>query len=210
MLICNIYSVNQIKKLEINRLIKELDYIYSDFNYKSELIKTTDQEFLSAVDYFLSVHPELLEIYQEKVIRKEAPIIINEEKAVIVGTFHGEEVIEQQEPPKDPKLKTLYRAIVKSTHPDRIKDENLKELYIEATSAYDTNNILPIFTICDRLRIPYEVTEEETNLIKDEIKTIRTKVNFMETTYTYQWMINQETNLRNRIIVNYLERQIVK
>ena len=113
MLICNIYSVNQIKKLEINRLIKELDYIYSDFNYKSELIKTTDQEFLSAVDYFLSVHPELLEIYQEKVIRKEAPIIINEEKAVIVGTFHGEEVIEQQEPPKDPTSIQLSSIISK-------------------------------------------------------------------------------------------------
>jgi hypothetical protein len=202
--------VNQIKKLEVNRLIKELDYIYSDFNYKSELIKTADEEFLIAVNYFLSAHPELQEIYQEKINKKDTLHPICEETAIVIGSSHEEEIIIQQEPPKDPKLKTLYRAIVKSTHPDRTKDENLKELYIEATSAYDTNNILPIFTICDKLRIPYEVTEEETNLIKDEIKAIKNKVSFMETTYTYQWWINEEKNFRNRIIISYLERQITK
>jgi hypothetical protein len=31
------------------------------------------------------------------------------------------------------KLKSLYRIIAKSTHPDKVNDENLKELYLEAT-----------------------------------------------------------------------------
>lgn len=203
--------MNEIKKLEVNRLIKELDYIYSDYNYKTELIKTADEEFLLAVDNFLSTHPELKKVYNEKINQKEkVSEVISEETAVIIGHDYQEELIVQQEPPKDPKLKTLYRAIVKSTHPDKSKVDHLKELYIEATSAYDNNNILPIFTICDRLRIPYEVTEEETNLIKEEIKTIKNKVSFMETTYTYQWWINEEKTLKNRIIVSYLEKQITK
>jgi hypothetical protein len=205
--------VNQIKKLEINRLIKELDYIYSDFNYKSELIRTADEEFLSAVDYFLTNHPELQSIYDEKMNNKEVVEVVShseETSAVIINESNEEIQVLPEEPPKDPKLKTLYRAIVKSTHPDKAKDDNLKELYIEATSAYDTNNILPIFTICDKLRIPYEVTDEECNLIKNEIKSIRTKVNFMETTFTYQWWINQEKSFRNKLIVSYLERQITK
>jgi hypothetical protein len=45
--------VENIKKLDINRLIKELDYVKSDFNYKSELLQEADPVFIKSVDSFL-------------------------------------------------------------------------------------------------------------------------------------------------------------
>jgi curved DNA-binding protein CbpA len=32
-------------------------------------------------------------------------------------------------------VKTLYRVIAKTTHPDKVNDDSLKELYLEATKA---------------------------------------------------------------------------
>jgi hypothetical protein len=37
--------VNKLRNLEIVKLIKELDFIESDFNYKTELLKEMDKEF---------------------------------------------------------------------------------------------------------------------------------------------------------------------
>jgi hypothetical protein len=127
----------------------------------------------------------------------------------VIGEVSIEE-IETKEEVKDPKLRSLYRSIAKSTHPDKIKDESLKELYLEATSAYDNNNILPILAICDRLRIPYEVTEEETNLIKSEIQSLKNRVSFLETTFTWQWYNQTDMNIRETVILSYIKAQLAK
>ena len=104
----------------------------------------------------------------------------------------------------------LYRSIAKSTHPDKLKDESLKELYIEATIAYESGNILPLFTICDKLRIPYDVTEEETDLIKDEIQSIKNRVSFLESTFTWQWYSQTDVNIREAVILSYIKAQLAK
>ena len=74
---------------------------------------------------------------------------------------------------KNPKLKSLYRVIAKTTHPDKINDDSLKELYLEATKAYENNNLLPIISICDKLKIPYEVDDGEFEFIKEQIEYLK-------------------------------------
>jgi hypothetical protein len=209
--------VENIRKLEINRLIKELDYVKSDFNYKSELLQEADSDFIKSVDSFLDTHPQLKQVFNEKILERQVPkaeTII--EEPVLFQDFIEETSIEEiketeiVDEVKDPKLKSLYRSIAKSTHPDKIKDESLKELYLEATNAYDNNNILPILAICDKLRIPYEVTEEETNLIKSEIQSLKSRVSFLETTFTWQWYNQTDVNIREAVILSYIKAQLAK
>lgn len=209
-------KVENIKKLDINRLIKELDYVKSDFNYKSELLQEADPVFIKSVDSFLETHPQLKQVFDEKLLERQItkdPVVYPIMEQAIFEDVIGEvsiEEIETKEEVKDPKLRSLYRSIAKSTHPDKIKDESLKELYLEATSAYDNNNILPILAICDRLRIPYEVTEEETNLIKSEIQSLKNRVSFLETTFTWQWYNQTDMNIRETVILSYIKAQLVK
>ena len=211
-------KVENIKKLEINRLIKELDYVKSDFNYKSELLQEADSDFIKSVDSFLNTHPQLKQVFNEKLLERQVPKepVVNPIMDQIFEDIFEEDSItdtkdtEIVEEVKDPKLRSLYRSIAKSTHPDKIKDESLKELYLEATSAYDNNNILPILAICDRLRIPYEVTEEETSLIKSEIKNLKSRVSFLETTFTWQWYNQTDVNIREAVILSYIKAQLAK
>ena len=208
--------MENIKKLDINRLIKELDYVKSDFNYKSELLQEADPVFIKSVDSFLDTHPQLKQVFDEKLLERQItkdPVVYPIMEQTIFEDVIGEvsiEEIETIEEIKDPKLRSLYRSIAKSTHPDKIKDESLKELYLEATSAYDNNNILPILAICDRLRIPYEVTEEETNLIKSEIQSLKNRVSFLETTFTWQWYNQTDVNIRETVILSYIKAQLAK
>ena len=211
-------KVENIRKLEINRLIKELDYIKSDYNYKSELIVDADHEFIKSVDSYLDMNSQLKKLFKEKSTPVdlntpdifEPPIESNTQPIEENVSYDVEIENKSDDSIRDSKLKSLYRLIAKSTHPDKLKDESLKELYIEATLAYESGNVLPLFTICDRLRIPYEVTEEETDMIKTEVKNIRGRVGFLESTFTWQWYIQTDENLRETVILSYIRSQITK
>ena len=202
--------MENIRKLEIHRLIKELDYIKSDLNYKSEILSETDSEFIKNVNLFLDKHPDLKEVFDEKITSMSSVIVnesIKKKSEILVDDEVNYEVVEVH---KDSKLKSLYRSIVKTTHPDKLKDDGLKDLYIEASIAYENNNILPILTICDRLMIPYDVTEEETTLIKTEISSLRDRISFLESTFTWQWYNHSDNNVKDMVILSYIKAQLIK
>ena len=43
------FIMDRIKLLEIKKLFKELDYVQSDFEYRSEIISEADTNFLNGV-----------------------------------------------------------------------------------------------------------------------------------------------------------------
>ena len=195
-------------KLEFNRLIKELDFIDSDLVYKSTVLKLADENFIRNVNEVLESFPQLKQIVDDK-SKKRFEIInnhSNDSHANPVGETEDEEVYEA----KNPKLKTLYRQIARTTHPDVSSQSNLKEVYLEAQKAYDTNDLIQIFSICEKLKIDYDITNEEFNLIKNEIDLKRQRVSFLESTFTWKWYQVQSLEEKNKIILNYLETQISK
>lgn len=203
--------MEHIKKLEINKLVKELDFVKSEYEYKNEVLQGIDKEFIDSVNLFLDKYPQLKQVFDEKILNLD-PVIKNVDTSLIEelkdSELNNEFASEYTE--EDSKLRKLYRSIAKSTHPDKLKNESLKELYLEATNAYNSNNILPILSICDKLKIPYEVTDEETNLVRDEISNIKNRVSFLETTYTWQWYINEDDKMRDEIILSYIKSRIIK
>ena len=191
--------MNNLQKLEVNRLIKELDFVKSDLNYKSELLSEADSHFMKSVNSFLDNHPHLKQVFDERIIKRNIEV-------KNVNTIEERDIIEEEV--KEPKLKSLYRTIAKTTHPDKVNDNSLKELYLEATTAYESNNILAIFAVCDKLKIPYEVTEEETNLLRQEIKSLKNRLVFLESTFTWQWINQEEDKNRDLVIFNYIKSQM--
>lgn len=198
--------MNRLKKLEFNRLIKELDFIKSDYDYKSDLINDVDQEFSESVNSFLEKHPKLNQVYTEKETLKEKDMDYQEIDHV--DTLEDESVYEESI--VNVKIQKLYRAIAKSTHPDISKNENFNEIYIEATNAYDSNDILPIFSICEKLNIPYEISDEEEKLLKSEIEKTKNRLKFLETTFAWIWYTQEDISIKDRVILSYIESRLSK
>ena len=194
-------------KLEFNRLIKELDFIDSDLIYKSSLLKIADENFIKNVNEVLETHPQLKTILETK--NQERMKLINFIEVPISDTNK----IEQEEEDyitesKPTKLKSLYKEIAKSTHPDKNHQENLKEVYLDAQKAYESNDLLQILSICDRLKIDYDISSEEFDLIRNEIDTKKQRIKFLESTYTWKWYNESSDTQKNQIILNYLESQV--
>ena len=59
--------MNRLQFLQTKKLFKELEYMESDFEYRSEIISEADSEFIGKVNDFLQEHPNLKEIYDEKI-----------------------------------------------------------------------------------------------------------------------------------------------
>jgi hypothetical protein len=194
-------------KLEFNRLIKELDFVDSDLIYKSSLLKLADENFIKDVNQVLESHPQLKTILEDK--NQERMKFLN---FVDITIPISQETQDEEEDyiteSKPTKLKSLYKEIAKSTHPDKSNQENLKEVYLDAQKAYESNDLLQILSICDRLKINYEISTDEFDLIRSEIDTKKQRIKFLESTYTWKWYHESSNYQKNQIIMNYLESQV--
>jgi hypothetical protein len=218
--------MNKVKSLEFRKLLKELDYVESDFEYRNEIISEADAQFISSINQFLKNHPELKELYDTKVTEKiEKSIKKNteseEKKGESDDTINDDTEIEEEESVdikeieeeiKDKKsiseIKKLYREIVKLTHPDKVKNKRLNEVYLKATKYYDDNNKIGIYAVCNELLIEYEIKTEDIQLIYDEIKKYQQKINFLESTYTWKWYNCENEEQKNQILINYIKLKI--
>ena len=193
--------MNNLQKLESKRLLKELDFYESDLEYKSELVNHVETTFIQSVNEYLEEHPTLKDAFDEK-INKRIEDTIN--KKILTSEFiekdsslEDDEIDSKEE---NPKMRKLYREIVKQTHPDKIKNNKLNNLYIEAGKSYDSEDLFNIYSICDELGISYELDESENYILKDKIKYIQDKINFIHSTFTWQWYYSEEEIEKNNII----------
>lgn len=218
--------MNKVKILEVKKLLKELEFIESDFEYRNEIISEADTQFINSINQFLQDHPELKEIYDNKITEKinqsikkkeessdEKPIqdVINEDDTVSQED-EPESVEEDTKEDKNTKhlsqIKKLYREIVKLTHPDKVKNPRLNDIYLKATKYYDDGNKIGIYAVCNELSIIYEIEEEDITLIYQQIKKYQEKINFIEHTYTWKWYQTESEEEKNQILVNYIKLKI--
>ena len=201
--------MNNLQKLESKRLLKELDFYESDLEYKSELVNHVETTFIQSVNEYLDEHPTLKDVFDEK-INKRIEDTIN--KKILSSEFIDQDVLSEDDEIdskiENPKMRKLYREIVKQTHPDKIKNEKLNNLYIDAGKSYDNQDLFNIYSICDELGISYELDESENYILKDKIKSLQDKIKFIQSTFTWQWYYTEEEIEKNNIIKEYVKKQI--
>jgi len=193
-------------ELEMKRIMKELDFYESDYEYKNEIVMQAEMQFIKSVNDFLGQNPELKTLFDEKVQKRlEENIKRKSEEEDIENP-----VEDKPEETKfiSPKMKKLYREIVKKTHPDKVKDKRLNEIYIKATKYYEDVDLLSIYKICSDLHIYYEIEIEDNEYLKDKIVSIKDKINFIQATYTWKWHFTENDADKNQIIFDYIKGQI--
>ena len=211
--------MSKLRNLQVKRLLKELEYVESDFDYRNEIISEADNNFIKCINHFLSQHPEIKEVYDKKVNEKIEKSIIkkieDDNKELDIDMDSSQEIHEENnEDEKDKvnngnsKLKKVYREIVRLTHPDKTDKKRLNDLYILATKYYDNSDQIGLYKVCDELNIDYEIDENDEQSIADKISSLRTRIDFLEKTFTWKWH-NCETEVeKNQIMINYIKLRI--
>jgi len=208
--------MDKIKQLETQRVLRELDFLETDYNYRKEVVSSADPEFLKSVNQFLEENPELKEQYDTKVSQlldealknfdkqlEELENLTEEEKFDDFDNWDNEEIVDNGN-----NLKKLYREIVKLTHPDIVRNKRLNELYLKAGRYYESKNKIGIFAICNELNIPYEISSEDIESIMSEIMQYREKIHFLESTYTWKWYYCKDDESKRTLIVEFINQKL--
>lgn len=218
--------MNKLKSLEIKKLLKELEFTESDFEYRNLAVSEADSLFIDSINTFLNHHPDLKKIYDDKITEKinktiekiqknfdEEQEIENENEKNENEDFENdislsEEILNNEERVNISQIKKLYREIAKLTHPDKINSNKYNDLYIKSTKFYESNNKIGIYSICQELEIEYEVEDDDASLINVEIETLRNKINFIESTFAWQWYNCEDEILKSQILLNFIKLKI--
>jgi hypothetical protein len=212
--------MNKLKGLEIKKLLKELDFIEMDYEYRSEVVSEADSEFMNSINDFLSKNPELKDLYDKKVTERIEKTIndvkskyeesdnieIEEEQENNISEEENTDDVISNE--KSPEVKKVYREIVKLTHPDKIKDKRLNDFYIKSTELYNNNDKIGLYKICDELGIIYEMDENDSEVIEDKINTLKRKINFLESTFTWKWFNTKDEKTKERILLDFISLKL--
>jgi hypothetical protein len=206
--------MNKLKQLEIKKLMKELDFIESDFNYKNEIVHEADNEFIKSVNNVLEEHPLLKEVFDKK-INSKIENIFQERSDEIKEKIELEENLNDSVEEEvivrkviDKKVKKLYREIAKLTHPDVVNNKKLNELYLKATQFYNNNDITGTYSICDELDIDYEPEESDNELISSKINGLKNRISFIESTLTWVWYHSNDDKQKEQILLRYIKNQL--
>jgi hypothetical protein len=190
-----------LKYLEFQRLIKELQFVESDYLYQSEIINQSDKIFLDSVNNVLNEYPDL------KIIWEEKQSVFYENEPLIVEDINTEVEQSVQKPKYNSEIKKIYREIVKSTHPDKIKSTKLNELYLEATSAYESDDLITLYKVCSELMIDFDWTDDEILKVKERVEKYKNQINFLESTYTFKWLKSDDSD-KLKIVLKFIENKI--
>lgn len=216
--------------LKMKKLLNELGYLRTDLEYKQEMLDSADRDFLKMLNDVLNSNKELKSQFEEKeninieeTLKKaeekdkEEPNTDvddnddnskdnnedNEEKTESESVVKEKPKVEKSE-----KVKNLYRKIVKLTHPDKVDDKKLNELYLRASDSYDENDLSNLYTICNELGIDYEIEERDLTNLNTKVKELRNRSKFLEHTYTWKWMNAENKDLKNKIILDFIKMKI--
>lgn len=201
--------MNRLQFLQTKKLFKELDYVESDFEYRNEIISEADSEFIKQVNTFLEEHPQLKEIYDEKIDNHiQQSILRNTEEVIELFENNEEEEIIVYQDSKLPKVKKLYREIVKITHPDKVDNKSLNDLYLLATKYYDSNDKIGIYKVCTKLEIDYDLDLEDNKVIESKIEDLKRRIQFLESTFTWQWINTSGNKQKNEMLFDYIKLRL--
>lgn len=191
--------MSRLKLLEFQRLLKELQFVESDYLFQSEILKQSESQFFTSVSIILEKYPDLKNLWEDKITKSsDTPNVDN------ISKIEPENL----KPVIEPEVKKIYRDIVKHTHPDRIKNPKLNELYLEATAAYEVNDVVNLFKVCNDLMIDVEWSEEVLTKIEDRIKTLKNQIHFLESTFTFKWLKSSDESEKNNILLRFIENTI--
>jgi len=195
---------DKLKQLEIKKLLTEYDYLIIDEEIKNEIVNEFLPKFTEEINEFTNKIEGKKE-EEKKEVKKDINVKENQPKENKV-----KKIIEDDDIPKETKdrLKKLFREIVKKTHPDKTKSEDLIDIYIKSKEAYESNDILKLAYYANKVDINVELSDMEIQLLNDLIIYKKDELSEIEKSWLWKWYkSNTETEKDMIIKMFYLEKR---
>ena len=197
--------MDRLAQLEAKKMMKELEFLSSELDWKSELILEADKGFIGKVNEFLDENPDLKREFQSRMDSRASESIRRAEQDLPPPSESADPPASRQ---PNPKMKRAYREIVKMTHPDKVSDRRLNDMYVEAARLYGDDDLFSIYSICDRLGLDFEVGDDDMEALRIRLEEVRSKIRMIESARTWVWQNVEDEHVRARIVVSYVLEQI--
>ena len=97
------------------------------------------------------------------------------------------------------ELKKLYRSIAQKTHPDKVQDEGLNEIFKQAAEAVEEENWMLLVELAGELRLDIEFLSDETlEIVERSIERNQKEIAGIKNSFSYIW--SQQRDDRSREI----------
>jgi hypothetical protein len=187
---------NRLKQLEIKKLLTEYDYLNIDGEIKQEII-----------DKYKPVFMEDLKEYddpnKEKKVEENVGEPMNTEKVV-------EKLIKDEDLSDHTKkrMKKMFRDVMKKTHPDKVKSEELVEIYIKSKEAYELNDLLSLSHYANKLNIEVRLNVVEIKILKDLLLKKKESLEVIESSWLWLWYNSKTKEGKKKVVELYYEKHI--
>lgn len=212
-----------LKKLELNRLFKEFGFLKIDEEYKNEIQGVFGPLFKKAVQNIFKENPDMNLLFnsQGSAAQSTTPIILDESKLIGIELYNPTDsftelslytgttdtVENKSEPQHSDEVKKLYRKISTKTHPDKVSIKFINDLYIKAQTAYKKEDIFTLYLICNDIDIEYEFNKDKLIEFKGRIKTLKLSNSFVEQTYLWVWLNEEDEIKKKNILLHFISNQ---
>ena len=187
---------NRLKQLEIKKLLTEYDYLNIDGEIKQEII-----------DKYKPVFMEDLKEYddpnKEKKVEENVGEPMNTEKVV-------EKLIKDEDLSDHTKkrMKKMFRDVMKKTHPDKVKSEELVGIYIKSKEAYELNDLLSLSHYANKLNIEVRLNVVEIRILKGLLLKKKESLEVIESSWLWLWYNSKTKEGKKKVVELYYEKHI--
>jgi hypothetical protein len=189
---------NKLNDLKISKIILEYNLLKTDEELIIETINATQQEFLKIINEKLNeIDDNLLKSPESKEINKPSKT----EPKINANEIDNNTKV---------KLKKIYREIVKLTHPDKVINEELNELYLDAKYAYESYDLFELYFIAKKLDINFKLTIYETNILNDLIEVKKKEIKRLESSFVWLWINAKNIDDKNDLVKLFISTHYLK
>jgi len=182
--------MNILKKIEIQKLLKEYDLLKLDEEYKKEVIDKYTSKFIEEVNCGV-----------------KQPDIDNEQNPIKKDIKVIKKIADEELTPETKLLmKKIFRDIMKKTHPDAINTDEFVGLYNSAKLAYDSNDLITLSVIGNELKVEVNLKEEHIKTLRFLLNKEKQKFIDFEKSYLWLWVHTKTDEDKEKIIQLYVEK----
>ena len=96
------------------------------------------------------------------------------------------------------ELKKLYRSIAQKTHPDKVQDEYLNDIFKQAADAIEEENWMLLVELAGELRLDIEFLSDETlEIIEQSIQRNEQQIAGIKNSFSYIWSKQKDDKSRD-------------
>lgn len=125
----------------------------------------------------------------------------------------SEEPAETAKKNSDPKMKKMFKSIAKEAHPDKLvglsekEKDKKKDLYSEATKAFENDDFATLYLICKELDLELpEIDEEKMKKMEGQISSVKGEINKLKSTFMWQWLFAPNKTVKDNLIEQLFKR----